>query len=205
MATLRILVYRGKHMSQYWLANTPTRAAQARETLFRQLDDDGCYEGEKDQKLLELSREGNINCIAVLLETRRHCEYETWDYKYVEVLDSDDVPIVANLLDFNAYQKAAHATAIYPSDAGILYAALGLTGESGEVANQVKKVLRDDKNVLTDERKQAIAKELGGVLWYVAEVASVMGIDLAAIAALNLAQLHSRKKRGTIKGDGDNR
>ena len=79
MSNIRILIYHGKHGDQHWVANTAEQAATAREALFRQLDEEGCYEGE-DAELLEKAREGNINCIEHILRYRRLCEYEGWDY-----------------------------------------------------------------------------------------------------------------------------
>lgn len=224
MTTLKILVYRGKHGDQYWLADTPTRSTQAREALFRQLDEMGCY--ENDENGLEKARAGDVQAIAIILDRRDGCEYEGWSYEYIEVLSNDNIPGLAELLDFDTYQKAAHGTAEYPSEIGLYYAALGLAGEggevaavlldllaaglhvakhTGEVANQVKKVARDDDGLLTAKRKRAVVKELGGMFWYAAEIATLMGISLADVPATNLHQLYSRKARGTIKGDGDNR
>jgi len=227
MSTLRILVYHGKHGKQYWLADTPTRAAQAREALFRQLDEMGFY-CDEDKGHLTKARAGDAKAIEGILESRGHCgcEYEKWDYEDIEVPCNGGIPGLAELEGFNAYQVSAHGTAQYPREAGILYAALGLAGEggeiaekmialieaalhvakhTGEVANQTKKIVRDDASVLTPERKSAIAKELGGMFWYAAEIATLLGIDLATVPAMNLKQLYSRKARGTIQGDGDNR
>lgn len=111
-------------------------------------------------------------------------------------------------MDFADYQQRARETAVYPGQGnsnGLAYAALGLTGEAGEVANKVKKVLRDCGGTLTAERGAAIAEELGDVLWYVAALADELGADLGQIAALNAAKLESRALRGTLQGDGDNR
>jgi len=223
MTTLKILIYRGKHGDAHWLADTPTRATQARGALFRQLDEMGCYE---DDEGLKEARAGDARAIEIILESRRGYEYENWDYEYIEVPCNGGVPGLAELLDFDVYQKSAHGTAEYPPEAGLMYATLGLTGEggevaallldllvaglhvakhTGEVANQVKKVARDDDNVLTAARKRAIIKELGGMFWYAAEIATLMGISLADVPATNLHQLYSRKTRGTIKGDGDDR
>jgi len=204
MTMLRILIHHAKHGDALWLADTKIRAAQAREILFEQLDEQGCYEAD-EEGLLEKARAGDAGAIEIILDSRRGYEYEDWDYEYIEVPCNGGVPGLAELLDFDTYQKAAHATAEYPPEVGIYYAALGLAGEGGEVANQVKKIARDDAGCLTAARKLAIKKELGGVLWYVAEVATLMGIPLADVSAANLQQLHSRKARGTIKGDGDNR
>ena len=67
-------------------------------------------------------------------------------------------------LTLNEYQQLALETAIYPNP--IIYPTLGLTGEAGEVSDKVKKVLRDNDSVFTDEKKLEIAKEIGDVLWY---------------------------------------
>jgi NTP pyrophosphatase (non-canonical NTP hydrolase) len=97
-------------------------------------------------------------------------------------------------------------TAVYPGAGdNLIYPTLGLAGEAGEVAEKVKKLIRDDSGVLSDERRAAIAKELGDVLWYVAQVATEAGLDLDEIAAANLEKLLSRAQRGVLQGSGDDR
>ena len=109
-------------------------------------------------------------------------------------------------MTFSDYQAESRKTAIYPN-AGLnyIYPTLGLVNEAGEVAGKVKKISRDDDGVLTDEKRIEIKKELGDVLWYVAQVASELNLDLDQVAAANLEKLFSRKERGTLKGSGDNR
>jgi NTP pyrophosphatase (non-canonical NTP hydrolase) len=104
------------------------------------------------------------------------------------------------------YQEMSRRTATYP-DAGenIVYPTLGLAGEAGEVAEKVKKLLRDDGGVLSAERRDALAGELGDVLWYVAQVATEAGLDLEQIAQGNLDKLLSRQRRGVLSGSGDRR
>jgi NTP pyrophosphatase (non-canonical NTP hydrolase) len=104
------------------------------------------------------------------------------------------------------YQARSRRTATYP-DAGdnIVYPTLGLAGEAGEVAEKVKKLLRDDGGVLSDERRAALAAELGDVLWYVAQVATEAGLELEEIAQANLDKLLSRQERGVLSGSGDQR
>jgi NTP pyrophosphatase (non-canonical NTP hydrolase) len=104
------------------------------------------------------------------------------------------------------YQHRSRVTAVYP-DAGhnLTYPALGLCGEAGECAEKVKKAIRDDGGVLSDERRTALAAELGDVLWYVAQLAAEAGLDLDEIAEDNLAKLLSRKDRGVLQGSGDAR
>lgn len=105
----------------------------------------------------------------------------------------------------NEYQQAALTTAIYPEDKRIIYPTLGMTGEAGEVADKVKKVIRDNGQVFTDEKKREIAKEIGDVLWYCATLANDLGYSLEDIAEMNIEKLESRKQRGMIGGSGDNR
>ncbi|MDP9344436.1 MAG: nucleoside triphosphate pyrophosphohydrolase family protein [Actinomycetota bacterium] len=104
------------------------------------------------------------------------------------------------------YQSLSRRTATYP-DAGdnIVYPTLGLAGEAGEVAEKVKKLIRDDAGVLSDERRAALAGELGDVLWYVAQVATEAGLDLQDVAQANLDKLASRAQRGVLSGSGDDR
>lgn len=103
------------------------------------------------------------------------------------------------------YQLEARATAIYPPESKVIYPALGLAGEAGEVCNKTKKILRDDGGKLTEEKRTQLIDELGDVLWYAANLATDLGVTLEEVARLNLAKLNSRKERGTLTGSGDNR
>lgn len=106
----------------------------------------------------------------------------------------------------NDYQKAALSTAIYPNQGeNYIYPCMGISGESGEIAEKVKKVIRDKEGVLTDTDKEGIAKELGDLCWYVAVLAYELGYDLGDIMQMNLNKLSSRKERGVLSGSGDNR
>ena len=106
-------------------------------------------------------------------------------------------------LPLNEYQKMAMETAIYPQP--IIYPTLGLTGEAGEVSDKVKKVIRDNNSVFTEDRKKEIAKEVGDVLWYIATLSHDIGYKLEDIAKMNYDKLHSRQLRGKLHGSGDNR
>jgi NTP pyrophosphatase (non-canonical NTP hydrolase) len=109
-------------------------------------------------------------------------------------------------LDFSEYQHRSRATAVYPGAGdNLTYPALGLCGEAGEAAEKVKKAIRDDGGLLTDERRAALAAELGDVLWYVAQLATEAGLDLGEIADDNLSKLLSRKERNVLQGSGDTR
>jgi NTP pyrophosphatase (non-canonical NTP hydrolase) len=105
---------------------------------------------------------------------------------------------------FDDYQSVAQATKVYPHEAKIIYPALGLAGEAGEVANKAKKILRGDYE-LTEEVRAAIAEELGDALWYLAATASDLGYTLGEIARMNLDKLADRRDRDVIRGSGDNR
>jgi len=106
------------------------------------------------------------------------------------------------------YQDKAVETAIFPreNNLDIIYPALKLAGEAGEVAEKVGKAIRDD---ITKFQESAylgdLAKELGDVLWYIAALADSIGYDLSEIAQMNLDKLNSRQERGVLKGSGDNR
>ena len=109
-------------------------------------------------------------------------------------------------MDINSYQCSALSTAIYPNKgANFSYPALGLVGEAGEVADKLKKVIRDNDGVLTDNVRDAVAKELGDVLWYLAVLAHEMDYSLSTIAKMNLDKLFSRQERGVLSGSGDDR
>ena len=108
-------------------------------------------------------------------------------------------------LTINEYQNKAVETAIYGVGNAVIYPTLGLAGEAGEVADKVKKVLRDNDGEFTEEKKREIAFELGDVLWYLAALARDLGYSLEEIAQANLDKLASRKARNVISGSGDNR
>lgn len=109
-------------------------------------------------------------------------------------------------MDFSTYQRLSRKTAIYPRRGkNVVYLTLGLAGEAGEVAENVKKMLRDDNGRLHPERKQRLAHELGDVLWYIANLAGELGLRLDDIASDNIAKLRSRQRRGVLKGSGDTR
>lgn len=106
-------------------------------------------------------------------------------------------------MNINEYQKGALETAIYPEDKRIIYPTLGLVGEAGEVAEKVKKVYRDNRSEFSEEKKEAIALEIGDVLWYCATLSNDLGYTLEEVAEMNLAKLRSRQQRNKIAGDGD--
>ena len=109
-------------------------------------------------------------------------------------------------MTFDEYQKFAESTAIYPEKgANLFYPTLGLAGEAGEVSNKVKKIFRDEKNVVSDEMSEDLLDELGDVLWYTAQLATELHISLEDVARKNIEKLTSRQDRGTLHGTGDKR
>lgn len=121
-------------------------------------------------------------------------------------------------MDFNEYQIACIDTAIYmdkikenyelPEDIykilGVCYAGLGL-GEAGEVQGKIKKIIRDAGGEITNEVRAKIGDELGDLLYYVAAVCSELEINMGGVAEANVVKLQSRKQRGKLTGDGDDR
>jgi NTP pyrophosphatase (non-canonical NTP hydrolase) len=107
--------------------------------------------------------------------------------------------------DLDMYQKVALTTAIYPREQAIIYPTLGLTGEAGEVANKVKKIIRDGSDSTNEKLVSEIKSEIGDCLWYIAVLANDFNIKLSDIASTNIEKLALRKQNNTIHGSGDNR
>jgi len=108
-------------------------------------------------------------------------------------------------MEMNDYQFVSRKTAIYPEKQGFVYCVLGLVGESGEIADKVKKIIRDKEGHVEPEVQKALAKELGDVLWYVSNLAHELNYTLEEIAQINIDKLNSRKERNKLKGSGDDR
>lgn len=113
-------------------------------------------------------------------------------------------------LTFDQYQKQAITTKIYDPSIAIPYCVLGITGEAGEVAEKVKKILRDDfdfykQGIIPDHKKEELGKEIGDVLWYLAALCDELDISISDIAQQNIDKLAKRKEEGKLGGSGDNR
>jgi NTP pyrophosphatase (non-canonical NTP hydrolase) len=106
-------------------------------------------------------------------------------------------------MNINTYQEEAAKTAIYKDK--LIYPTLGLAGEAGEMANKVKKILRDNAGELSDEVRKDLIKELGDVMWYCAALANDLGVSLGEVCFCNIEKLKSRQERNQIGGSGDNR
>ena len=103
-------------------------------------------------------------------------------------------------LEMDKYQQQAATTAIYDQKHAIIYPALGLAAEAGEVANKVKKIMRDG-----NLDREGLSSEIGDCLWYIAALCRDLNIDMETVAYDNLEKLHGRQKRGTLRGNGDKR
>lgn len=112
---------------------------------------------------------------------------------------------------FNEYQQQALTTDLFDhrsssvADPSFMSKVLGLVGETGEIAEKFKKILRDKDGVLSEDDRQEIVKELGDVLWYIGVLSKYMDVSLQDVADKNLEKVMSRKARGVQKGSGDNR
>ena len=109
-------------------------------------------------------------------------------------------------MDFNEYQEKAWKTAIYPNKGNnLIYPVLGLGGETGEVLEKIKKIMRDEKNQISEKKKEELKKELGDVLWYLSSICKELNITLNDVVNKNISKLNSRKKRNQLHGSGDKR
>lgn len=140
------------------------------------------------------------------------------DVAVIKRIASDELN---NALD--VYQKLATKKAIYHGQGtplGLAYTALKLNGEAGEIAEHVGKAMRDDNlmemqpdetglalcdNILTPERRTALIKEVGDVLWYLSAICNELGCNLSEVAIKNIEKLADRSARGKLQGSGDNR
>lgn len=102
---------------------------------------------------------------------------------------------------FNEYTEFVKSMKVYPEKYAIIYPALGLSGEAGEIAEKIKKWLRGDREL----DKEGLLKELGDPLWYITSLADDLGYTLQDVIDANVEKLTSRKERGVLKGSGDNR
>ena len=108
-------------------------------------------------------------------------------------------------LEFDIYQRQARTTAVYPREIALLYVALGLCGEAGEIAEKIKKMYRDRGGRLTVQIADDLKKEIGDVLWYTSMLAWELGESLGDVARENLDKLADRAQRDVLHGEGDQR
>jgi len=111
-------------------------------------------------------------------------------------------------MDFDEYQELAARTGFYNQDNReyiLMYLCMGLAGESGEVIEKIKKIIRNDKGVISDEKRELLKKEIGDVLWYSSQLARALDLSFGEIATTNITKLADRTARGVIKSEGDTR
>ncbi len=111
-------------------------------------------------------------------------------------------------MDFNEYQALASRTANFEGkqkEYELLYLTLGIAGEAGEIAEKVKKLIRNDDGALSDEKREDLKREIGDVLWYLSQLARTLAIPFDDVARANIEKLADRAKRGVIKSKGDSR
>lgn len=135
-------------------------------------------------------------------------EMQKYQKMFGEVKDADDYLESITGMTLNFYQIKARETAIYPHKnhiRGLEYVVLGLAGEVGEVANKLKKILRDKEGVVDQESHHQLVDEACDVLWYLQALCNELDIPFNDLAEINLKKLFDRKNRGTLQGSGDKR
>jgi NTP pyrophosphatase (non-canonical NTP hydrolase) len=110
-------------------------------------------------------------------------------------------------MNLDEYQKEALVTAIFSEDEfkDLAHWTFGITGEAGEIAEKLKKIIRDKQGIVSDEDKEELIKEMGDVLWYLAVLAEHLGYKFDEVGKRNITKLRSRQARNKIHGSGDNR
>ena len=111
-------------------------------------------------------------------------------------------------MDFDEYQKRASATDHTTNNDPVfsrMYLSMGLAGETGEVIEKMKKVVRNDSGIVSDEKKAELKKEMGDVLWYLSQLSKSLGISFNDVAEANLQKLADRAARDVLKSEGDSR
>ena len=103
-------------------------------------------------------------------------------------------------MNIKDYSEEVEKLVITVANTRLVENTLGLVGEAGEVAEKIKKFIRDE-----DYSKEDIVKELGDVLFYVTALTNHIGSDLETVMRSNITKLQDRKKRNKIQGSGDNR
>ncbi len=147
-----------------------------------------------------------INDIIKYLKDDRPAHAYASIRRYMEHLGYDNNEIRKHNINFIEYQIEARKTAVYPNiNNNLWYPSLGLCGESGEVAEKIKKIFRDNNREVTQEKKNDLKKELGDVLWYLSNLASELDISLEDVAITNISKLKERKDNNKLHGSGDNR
>jgi NTP pyrophosphatase (non-canonical NTP hydrolase) len=111
-------------------------------------------------------------------------------------------------MDFDEYQKLANRTGNFTGKQGefaLMYLGLGVTSEAGEIADKIKKIIRNDNGTISAEKKEALVSEFGDVLWYLSQLARYFDMPFSDVAKANIKKLEDRAARGVIASTGDTR
>lgn len=111
-------------------------------------------------------------------------------------------------MDFDEYEKLATRTATFGGkqhEHQLMYITLGIAGESGEIAEKIKKIVRNDNGIVSDENRESLKREIGDVLWYLSQLSRVLGFHFSEAAKANIDKLADRAARNVIKSTGDHR
>ncbi len=152
-------------------------------------------------EVLTIRADGSIDWLGQMLNTPQHVGQALAEFvrNYMPT-----TPQTSQTLD--GYQASALSFAMADDQtATLLYNAAGLAGESGEVCDKIKKIVRDNNGVLGTSEVQALSKELGDTLWYIARLAGLIGLTLGDVANTNLEKLADRRARNALHGSGDER
>lgn len=122
---------------------------------------------------------------------------------------NNNIPSI-NVVGFKEFAELCEGTDLGTSaqdnlTPGWMYYVLGIGGETGELLEKIKKLFRDDKGVLSEERKKAVVLEMGDIMWYMARLCDQLDIPFSDVPRMNIEKLYSRKDRDKLHGDGDNR
>ena len=128
-----------------------------------------------------------------------------------EYEERQEVPVSDTyFMSLNEYQNKAYEFTAYNDP--LIYPALGLVSEAGEVADKIKKSIRDQgyaleevAELMTQSERHDLALELGDCLWYIAQLADDLQMPLSDIAEMNINKLSDRRKRKAMRGSGDYR
>lgn len=111
-------------------------------------------------------------------------------------------------MDLDEYQRLATRTALFSDEDvkyALMYLGLGVAGETGEIAEKIKKILRNDGGAISEEKRESLKQEIGDVLWYLSQLSRVLGFKFSEAATANIIKLSDRASRGVIKSEGDAR
>ena len=127
--------------------------------------------------------------------------------KVAELLEAVQTTKKIYGMSFNEYQAFAKTTWTQTDDDTIALAicGLGAAGEAGEVADKIKKIIHYHQGVMQEGDKEALVKEIGDVLWYLANLCSWLNVNFGDVAEANRTKLLDRQKRDVLRGEGDER